>query len=303
MATNFAALEQLHGIEIEYDYNKIVAQLEHYNSLLDKDLPGMEGLISNILGGIVQILFKVINNFKTVLFKFYKNVKRSELKAFHESYFIDVWKAKKIEYTDASKLNVPIPKGMSKPYPMTLAEIVDIHKMINMILRIDQMVNTISEVTVNLKASQPIKVVVNNGLSSADGNLRNKVLTRLKKLMDNSERTLDSPFGKQFKSMAEFNSFIDEVLKLAELYYTEIGKVTSQLGKIETMIQSVIDDKDLQSKLDKQEIRSLGDLTHIYASTFDVYGSTIHTFARLEHNTVEVLKVLMGRASSKSKNI
>lgn len=276
---------------------EIQKTLEWFNVYLANsnfDLIGQEGFfnaITRMFAGLCNTFLHILNNAKTNIFRFYRTLKRTELVYYHEANLVSVKRILSRNYGEVNSLDVPIPNKMSGTYPQTIVALVDFLKALQMEVRFKAIVNfsenlrdkIISGVEFDVRAGMiPANDLVGISQKFKD---YNKYLSDIKSI-----RT--KRFSEVFPQETDLKFCDDTLYNVADFQYS-VARIESAVNDVASNFQAIINaiqNKDIE--LSKQALTSLSDISMYYAKLFDMFGVAVQDLTRVEHNFVEVLKVI-----------
>lgn len=276
--------------EFQVAMESIYDQLDSIDRQLDA--AGNE-VLGRIVRKMLDTFIGITNTFKTMATRFHKVVKRSELKYFKESNAFKVKAVMKYKYTGLANILMPMPRGMVSTYP----EYFNI---------IDESLSGLKMPETSLAFYQAIKAIhdefyvdnpnftkqIKNASNLFDARMISNIEKRLKKVDNPKSKILEKPFGDLFKSINEFTSLYQDLLK-SEERYNEIKKVIKHLDSITELLDHIIKDTERIDLLNSKDLKALSNIAYGYANTFDIYGVLLHNLQRIEHNYVECLKTII----------
>jgi hypothetical protein len=274
----------------------VMNDLSRYSTYLNDEeyVMGTEGILT-IFARIIDSFISVFNNVKSSLLKFTKLVKRSELKYFIESNYTNVKLINRTDYTKIATLEVPVPVGMKVNYVEFTKVITNLIESINMVNKTRETLKLVKDIKMGLHAKDKVNIKgpISNLYMLFDKEYSNRIFKELKKIIDlNAKKVEEIKFGDLFKSMKEFTQCIDDVLSLTYIY-DHINTTSKIVDDIIREFDDIIEILERnQISIDKKDIKNLNDVAYLCAQMFEQYGSLTVVYNKLEHNLVEVYKVL-----------
>ena len=272
----------------------IMHQMKSLDSI-DFDIIGLEDLSSvlkRILAGIFNTFFHVLNTAKTNIFRSYKNLKRTELVYYKESNLVSYGRILNRDLALLSGLDTPIPYKMGGTYLNAITKGTSFLEILGLADKVNAFL-TYSESIRNEMLSSSMSENKIATLSVIAGDLER--LTKEFKAFDNCFKDKPVRFKKfieVFPTKDEFVQCADKLLDATKYQY-QVSSVHGKMEKIGENFSKIISiiDKSVIT-LTKEELMSLSKVTLFFAKIFDMYGVAIQDLTRLEHNYVEVLKMI-----------
>lgn len=295
----FQSLEKIAVVEEEtYTFKELQMKADEYINILSNNLvvPSNESFgsfIKKLFVGIANLLIHVINNFKTMIFKGFKNLKRSELKAYHESNALSINKIYKLDFNEIRETKTPMPKGLTTSYKKATEIVVNALDNYNTEDLCKSGLEVIKNIHIGFQSGKSVSQYIDSANSSADVKSIERKYNEVMKCFSGKET--EGIFYKCFTSMDDLKYTDVELLK-AEKYLLSVDTVHGYLGDMKLVIDKIISglsevtEGDLP--IDKKDILNLAQLIRSLAETFDYFGSTVNRLHILEHNLCEVFKVL-----------
>lgn len=269
---------------------------------MEQRIKELEGMVDGqeaafavrVFTSVFDSFLGVFNNFKAVATSPFTSAIRSELKAYVESNRLKVKQVHGLQYTDVANIDMPIPRGMKTSYVDMVSIIYESMKKLDMINRMKIASESIKRIHDAIAANKGIDSEVQQAFTSFDPKTKAAIAVRMRKVQDTKDAFIKEPFSKVFASMGDFTSASEDLLMLTQLYH-DTQHVHKYLERIEEYVENIIemltDNND--ANITKQNIKDLGNITHLYASVFDMYGQVMICFHRVDHNFVECYKTLM----------
>lgn len=295
------AQEQYSITKKSYTFKQLSQLSEkQFNSLLKAnfDQIGQESLptiITSFFIKLVNLLLRIFNNFKTTIFGLFKDLKRTELRAYIESHPASIKRILKYNYTMLADIKIPIPKGMIKPYKVvseTLSTSLATFDMTNKSKSFHNKVDDIRQRVLSSSAPDAASLRDINDI---------QILTRVSKDVENCFSKLQPTKEVQFSQVFKDDTCLVDtynVLLNAEKYEHEVTVVYNYLQHSVSKMQEILNFiQNGHESLTKTDLLELSASCTYLANVFDMYGYVVQTLTIVEHNFVEVLKVIQRKFS------
>jgi hypothetical protein len=270
-----------------------------------------EGFFEHPFVSLRNLAGSLISKFKVLFVLSLRDLKRSELRALKDSNSGSYAEILKKELYDLQNISLPYPTGMEK---ITYFEALN---------RIQIFYNSIHmkdlSININKNITDLIKFINTSDLTklSQDSTVKTKFndLTTLKKLIDISlmkrvflplldinkdvistakqiETKNEKLFVSLFKSANEFRDVLKTALKLEDRL-KEVSSIYSNLQNIQSSIDKFVTSLEEKSNvIHKEYIVVLASYIEQIGEIFDMFSQGVYQHTRVDHNLVEVLKVL-----------
>ena len=274
--------------------SSILNQMKELDAI-DFDIVGIENLSSilkRLLAGIFNTFFHVLNTAKTNIFRSYKNLKRTELVYYKESNLVSYGRIFNREMSLLTSLDTPIPYKMGVTYFHAISKTIAFLDVMGLANRVKSFLQYSEELRNEVLSSAMTSNKLPT-LSVIAGDLER--LSKEFKALDNCFKDKPVRFKKFIEVFPTKDEFVqcEKILYDATKYQYEVASIHStmeSIGENFTKIISFLDKSTLN--LTKEELMSLSKVTLFFAKIFDMYGVAIRDLTRLEHNYVEVLKMI-----------
>lgn len=244
--------------------------------------------LTRVLFGILNTFGHILNTFKTNVFRSYRTLKRTELVYYVESNKFTTMRLVNLDYDMVKHISIPVPDKMSEPYLQTTQYGSDL-------LLVMQMKETTDRFVKGLESLRNQVLAMTVTLEDLDLPSNLPAVTSKFKQFNRcfvGQHLRDIQMSKVIKSKEELQGTYELLLDSAKYHY-EVASVVKNMETCSALLTEIINfiEKDGVS-ISKQQLTTLSELSLYYAKMFDMYGVTIQDMGRVEHNFVEVLKLV-----------
>lgn len=263
----------------------------HSLFLTEQLIEGNESFISKLFISIGDTIFHILNNFKTI-FKAYRDFKRSELRYYIESNRIKTNVILNSNFSNIKHILVPIPQGMTTTYYRASAEVNSFLLMLNMPVRVKSVYEFVEKINIELtdttisSSKDFIKSVDTKELKDLFYLITEKIFTK----KQTNEIRLDNVYS----NSNDLKAVIQLLLKMEE-HMVGVSSMFSYMENISDTVDDIIaklEDKNNTVHISPNSLSLLANSVRTIAVLFEKYGVMIELVNKLNHNQVEVLKVL-----------
>lgn len=281
--------------ETHVSFNELEQQLLadlRYLRVIDFDSVAQEsfsdGLV-RLFAGTVNTLMHFVHTFKTGIFRSYRTLKRTELVYYHESNSVSVRRIFDLEFSSVKSLEIPIPNKMQGTYKEVSLRGITALRAFNMLARTSALKVQVKRLRDSVLGTGTAANIVPSDIQDLP------VITASFKEFDAvmkgpSRRSV--PFSEFIQNKEEFKE-VDALLLDSAKYQYEVEKVATNLDTTSALMNEILTflQKGMGT-LTKEDLVSISQLMLFYAKIFDMYGLVVQDMARVEHNFVEVLKLV-----------
>lgn len=264
------------------------------NCLVDAN-EGLWSITKNILAGIVNVFIRILNTLKTDIFKFYKDLKRTELRFWIESHKVTAVRINNLNYYEIQEIPIPFPNGMNTTYLDAIDKTTKTLYSLDTATKASLAADMTAKIYTLLKSGLELNYTIDSGITSMNVNNIKSIFNISNKCMDNKKRdkNMTKPFSTLFTAMSEFTKSVDMSLD-AEKQVNQTSFIYNKMSECNDTFSDIIDyiKTSNGSNVTKNEILKLSKLAFNIAEIFDMFGITVFSYHKLEHNLVEVYKEL-----------
>lgn len=247
--------------------------------------------VKRIMANVLNIIVRLLNRYKNVL-RLFQNLKRTELRMYEERQLGTVMRVKSVAYVDVAELPCPIPKGMSKVgYVEATTALISCLRLLDMNERCEAFVDACSNIKTRVIQGQAGVAAAEILNQMSDLKSITAAFANCDKLF-NGNNAETRPFMNLFDTKQEF---LDEYKMLldAEDYQYSVHRIFVKLEKCNNLLEEVVKAAEKNIIIAKEDLRSLANACLFMAQTFDMFGLTVQDLHRVEHNYVEILKLIV----------
>lgn len=255
------------------------------------------GFFKNMLTSIVNVIMHVINLFKTNVFKSFIQLKRTELRYYIESNVATMKRIRNSSFTDVSDIVIPYPVGMSCRYLDGIITVTKTLVACDVVTKSKIAVNKTESILKALSAGTISDTVISESITVLDpSNLRELGEQSASVINTSAKVNSDKTFGELFLSMQDMLK-CEEALLSAERLVQDIALAHKNMATCHDNFVKIIKqvENGIGTTVQKSDVEKLATLAYYIAETFDIFASTVNVYHVLEHNLVEVYKVLRSR--------
>lgn len=277
---------------IKDDYNELIYQFSKFEKTISST--ATEGIISKVAFNISDLILRLFNNLQSMITNVFKTLDRSELKAYIDSNRVSVFAVLKKNYSDISNIEVA-----EFPFSMDKMKMADMTSAYFYKLSMKKRIKDINKLLINIYSKMLNKKQLSNEIKTLQSLLSTDVATDIFSMIKKYtviDGKIVSKFGDMFSSMNEFNSYYKKVLSSSDELNNAI-KTSNIIEKktysiLEKFNKSLSNDSSLVTVFKKsgkdfaKDIYNLGYL-------IDAYGHLAKHYHHMEHNVVNILKVLI----------
>ncbi len=275
-------------LELEKQAERDLVYLEKYlHCTYGKELYSPNGL-TRLLAGVLNTFGHIANTFKTNLFRSYRVLKRTELVYYNEANIATLPRILNVQYDMVRNLEIPVPDKMVVPYMDAVDQGYGLLVMFDMKNTTNIFVADLEKILEKVMGATTPDIVVHHS------DRLPAIVKSFKKFDSYFKGTKKPtyPFTKMFRSMTEFRDVHTALVRAADFHYS-VERIVSNMDKSTNLLKSILSFMEKDGvELPKETIVQLSELTLYYAKVFDMFGVIIQDMARIEHNFVEVLKVV-----------
>jgi len=260
---------------------------------------GTEGFKTILYRLFVHICNHIASNFLKLgyIFRKFKNLHMTEWDKYRSENRKTVSIVRSSNYSIIGNSNMPYPRGMISTYMDVLSKVLPCLTAFDMVNRSTSF-NDICNVIYTRYSSGDFSI---KNIPALEANMID--ITNVKALFDKYNKMFDPkkgtdsrPFNTLFTSMDDFRA-VGEILeknnKFLYQVHTVMNKVDSANKHLKNTLKVVQNAKDSNDvTLTKQDLLSLSNACMFFAETTDMYGVTTQDYHRIEHNYVEVHRVI-----------
>lgn len=279
---------------ISYDrlYSEVLSNMKYFNSI-NFDHVAQEGLadgITRMFTGVLNTLMHVVHTFKTNTTKFYKTLKRTELVYFKESNEVTVRRIFNFDYEMMSGLEIPVPNKMTGTYKDVTTKTVNFLSSLDMETRSSLFV----------KQTDQLRDRVLSGEEGLDSLIQ--IAPEDLPILTKTFKTLNLCFVGPSSPRKRLSDVLPSKEEMKEVYNLLLNSADFQYGvqRVEANLDSSTKNLNdilafLQKNtgtLTKRDLMDLSTVAMFYAKVFDMYGVAVQDLSRVEHNFVDILKLI-----------
>ncbi len=281
------------------DYERLREEaLSHmrYFHLADFDKVGTESFTDGLVRmfvGVLNTIMHVIHTIKTNLFRFYRTLKRTELIYYKESNAVSIKRILNFDYVMINSLEVPIPKKMQGTYKVASENVLAFLNTLDMENR--------SALFVKQTATLRDRVLAGSEIESAITSVAPEDLPTLTKAFKTANDQFvgphvnTKPMVKVIPSKEEFNQVFELLLQSAPHQYG-VQKVEANLDSSTKHLTDVLHFiQKGTGTITKSDLSNLSNVAMFFAKIFDMYGVAVQDLSRVEHNFVEVMRLIRSK--------
>ena len=251
--------------------------------------------IKRLLLEVVNIVAKLVNTFKTYLLNGFKDFKRSELSEFYDSNSASMLTLRTIYsgkqfYQDLETVIIDLPRGMNKPYPQSLAELLKYLNFLDMLNRSKQCLDAIKHICDEVsQGSSQLSSYVKTVNQNVYPQSLIKDFDRLTDTYFTSKSKDKDSFGNQFASMDEFFQTLDSC-RDADSYLHTVSAISDCLEDINTLLNKNID--SYSEKFTAIQVKDIAQLIRAMAKIFEIFSVCANDLIRVGHNLTLSLRLV-----------
>ena len=290
-------LDIVTSLDTEYTFKELELKLEAtYKSIILSDFTkiGSEDFgnaITRFFAGIGNILFHMIHTFKTNIFKFYKTLTRTELVYYKESNELSFRRILNCDYEMVKELSVPVPHKFNSTYLIATQNILDFLDTLDLKARLNLYEKHVEDLKNKVLSSD----IHSDDLIIMPIEDLPGITTKFKITNNNFNGSFvrEKKFKEVFTSPTDLSATVDFLLNKGADYQYEVSSIMSSLDSIANEFDTILSFlQKNKGTMSKNQLMDLSKLTMGLAKFFDMYGVVIQDLSKVDHNTIEVLKVI-----------
>lgn len=265
------------------------------NNLCYTSQESFMNIVLSIYNKIKDLISGIALTFRKKVYRHFNTLKQTELEEFLASNHHFLYLINKANYNDLRNIKVPYPEGMISTYLDVTS------KVVNCLNSFDMLNRSKSFLTICTNIYEGVK---NKGYRSEMPELQKQMVETedIKSLFQSYVRCFTKKklstkldFGKLFLNMQEFKSVLS-LFEENDKHQFQVKKIYRFINDGDRLIKLCISllekDNTIRSSITREDLISISNACMFLAKTIDMYGTTITDYHTLEHNFVEVLKVL-----------
>lgn len=277
----------------------LFSKIKQLNELEDKTLinanEGLWQFIKSCLTSIGNVIGHVVTLFTTNVFKFYKSLKRTEIRYYNQSNKFTMVRMFSQDYEDLSKIIIPFPNGMIVTYMEALEKTITALDKLDILTRANLAVTVSSKILDGLKSGSVMNDIIKSGVASSDTTNVRDVVNAAKKCIDERKNTSNDKkyFKELFTSLADFEK-CNEMALDCDKFVDTVNAVHKKMATCSDNFTEIVKtiERSAGNGVTKDDVENLSTLAYTLADTFDMFSAMMFNFHKLEHNLVEVYKVI-----------
>lgn len=276
-------------------YSKIKQLQKIESKTLVNANEGLWQFIKSCLTSIGNVIGHIVTTFTTNVFKFYKSLKRTEIRYYNNSNKFSMIRIFSQDYEDLAELEIPFPNGMTVTYMEALDKTIIALDKLDILTRANLAVTVSDKILSGLKSGSVMNDIIKSGVASSDTTNVRDVVNAAKKCIDENKNTSNDikKFKELFISVADFEKCNDMALdcdRFVDIVNTVHKKMATCSDNFTEIVKTI--ERSAGNGVTKDDVENLSTLAYTLADTFDMFSAMMFNFHKLEHNLVEVYKVI-----------